>query len=237
MVKEQPILALDKVSHWFQQGEKRILIAQRVDLVVRRGEQVALMGRSGAGKSTLLHIACLLEHPREGEVVIDGRVVSSLSDGLRSKIRGQRLGFVYQYYHLLNDFSAQENVMLPCLLQGASSRQARVRATAMLEDMGLGDRLRHRPGALSGGEQQRVAIARAMINQPDVLLADEPTGNLDATTGKDVLDVLLRLSARDGMALLIATHDRRVAERLGRIAVLHEGALNAEGETKKSQRE
>jgi len=225
MVEDSPILALDKVSHWFEQGSNRIDIAKRLDLVVRRGEQVALMGRSGAGKSTLLHIACLLEHPRAGEVVIDGRMVSSLSDAVRSKIRGQRLGFVYQYYHLLSDFSAQENVMLPCLLQGASKRAARARAASMLEDMGLKERLRHRPGALSGGEQQRVAIARAMMNRPDVLLADEPTGNLDAATGKDVLDVLLRLSARDGMALLIATHDRRVAERLRRIVVLEQGKL------------
>ena len=225
MVKQETVLALDTISHWFEQGDRRIDVLQNVNLALRRGEKVALIGRSGAGKSTLLHIACLLECPRKGDVVIAGRSVSALRDHQRARIRGRYLGFIYQYHHLLADFSAQENVMLASLLNGGTKRHARAQAQRLLAELGLSGRLTHKPAQLSGGEQQRVAFARAIINQPKVLLADEPTGNLDSETGKDVLQRLLQLAREQDMALIIATHDTRLATTLDRVVVLQEGQL------------
>ncbi|MBC6497044.1 MAG: ABC transporter ATP-binding protein [Alphaproteobacteria bacterium GM7ARS4] len=221
----ETILALDKVSHWFVQGGHRIDILRRVDFSLRCGEKVAIMGRSGAGKSTLLHIASLLERPCGGDVIIEGRSVSSLGDKARSLLRLRSLGFVYQYHHLLGDFSALENIMLACMIGGMGRGKALRKAHGLLRQLGLSARCHHRPGQLSGGEQQRIALARAVANGPSIVLADEPTGNLDRANGLAVLEMLMALATRYETALVIATHDMRIAQSLDKVFVLEEGAL------------
>ena len=183
------VLQLAGIERRFRQGTAELDILKGVDLTLEGGERVALVGPSGSGKSTLLHIAALLERPTAGEVTIDGRKCAKLSDKERTGLRRNRIGFVYQFHHLLADFTALENVMLPQLLAGNSKALASERATDLLDRLGLKDRLDHRPGRLSGGEQQRVAIARALANRPGLLLADEPTGNLDPVTSAQVLDL------------------------------------------------
>mgnify|MGYP001594136641 FL=1 len=218
-------LSLNGIKRTFVQGDRRLEVLRGVSLDLRPGEIVALVGQSGSGKSTLLHIAGLLEQPDEGEVVVDGKVADRLGDRGRTALRRRFLGFVYQYHHLLPEFSAIENVMLPQMLNGLSRSEARVRAAGLLAMVQLKERGDHRPGRLSGGEQQRVAIARAVANAPRVLLADEPTGNLDASTADVVFRQLLALVRETGMAALVATHNPDLAARMDRTVTLKEGVL------------
>jgi lipoprotein-releasing system ATP-binding protein len=222
---DQASLRLVGVQRRFRQGDAWLEVLRGVELTLAPGEIVALVGPSGSGKSTLLQIAGLLEHPDGGEVYVAGRPCGGLPDAQRTQIRREQLGFVYQFHHLLPEFSALENVMLPQMVAGSGRRSARERARQLLRTLGLGDREEHRPARLSGGEQQRVAIARAMANRPAVLLADEPTGNLDEDTARAVFDALV-VSARETAAgLLIATHNAELAARADRICRLHNGRV------------
>ena len=216
-------LRLAGISKTFRQGGRALEILRGVNLEVHPGELVALVGPSGAGKSTLLHIAGLLERADEGAVVIDGRGASSLDDNARTAIRRQTIGFVYQYHHLLPEFSALENVVLPQLIAGLSMSEAQARAGELLRVVGLSDRADHRPARLSGGEQQRVAIARGLANAPTVLLADEPTGNLDPNTADGVFNLLIKLVRGAGLGALIATHNLTLAARMDRTLTLEDG--------------
>ena len=220
-------LSLRALQRTFVQGDRRLEVLRAISLDLKAGEIVALVGQSGSGKSTLLHIAGLLERPDGGEVVVDGKPTRTLGDGPRTALRRKFLGFVYQYHHLLPEFSALENVMLPQMLNGLSRSEARVRSADLLAMVGLKDRAEHRPGRLSGGEQQRVAIARAVANAPRVLLADEPTGNLDAGTADTVFRQLLALVRETGMAALIATHNPELAARMDRTLHLKDGILSS----------
>ncbi len=220
-------LSLRDVKRTFVQGDRRLEVLQGVSLDLRPGEIVALVGQSGSGKSTLLHIAGLLERPDGGDVVIDGKSAGAANDRERTALRRRVLGFVYQYHHLLPEFSAIENVMLPQMLNGRSRNQARSHAAELLAMVQLKDRSDHRPGRLSGGEQQRVAIARAVANAPSVLLADEPTGNLDSSTADTVFRQLLSLVRDTGMAALVATHNPELAARMDRTVTLKDGVLTA----------
>jgi lipoprotein-releasing system ATP-binding protein len=218
-------LELREVRRIFKQAGTELRVLNGVDLVLYPGEVAALVGPSGAGKSTLLHIAGLLERPDGGAVLIGGEDCGSLSEERRTLLRRSHIGFVYQFHHLLQEFSALENVMLPQMIAGVARRRARGKAAELLDRVGLGPRAGHRPARLSGGEQQRVAIVRALANDPEILLADEPTGNLDHTTGESVLDTLLDLVHRTGLAALIATHNLDLARRLDRIVALEDGRL------------
>ena len=218
-------LALQGVVRTFAQAGTRLEVLRGANLAVRAGEVVALLGPSGSGKSTLLHIAGLLEQADGGEIFIDGRPCGRMGDLERTLVRRERLGFVYQFHHLLPEFSALENVMLPQLVAGKGRRAARQRATELLTVLGLSARLDHRPARLSGGEQQRVAIARAIANAPQVLLADEPTGNLDGRTAELVFGELLQLVREHGLAALIATHNPELAARMDRRVQLQDGVL------------
>lgn len=202
-----------------------LVILQPSDFELKRGETVALLGPSGSGKSSLLHIAGLLEAPSEGDVVIGGVSTASLDDAGKTRMRRDFLGFVYQFHHLLPEFSALGNVSLPQLIRGAKPADAEREAARLLTAMGLGERLNHQPGQLSGGEQQRTAIARALANHPKVLLADEPTGNLDPKTSDKVFEALLEIVRAEGLSALIATHDSRLARRLDRIIVIKDQRL------------
>ncbi len=216
-------LELRGVVRSFRSGEGMLPVLRGADLALRAGEIVALVAPSGAGKSTLLHLAGLLEKPDGGQIFFDSRDVGALGDGERTAIRRDGIGFVYQFHHLLGEFSALENVMLPQMIAGVSRRAAAPRARALLEAFGLGSRVDHLPGKLSGGEQQRVAIARAMANAPRVLLADEPTGNLDVATAAVVFEELLHSVRAQGLAALIATHNPDLAARMDRRVTLHDG--------------
>ena len=218
-------LALRGVRHGYRSGETRLEVLRGIELALRPGEIVALMAPSGTGKSTLLHLAGLLERPQQGAVLIDGRDAGRLSDAERTTIRCRAIGFVYQSHHLLAEFTARENVVLPQMIAGVSRRSARRHADALLGSFGLGHRLDHLPGKLSGGEKQRVAIARALANRPRVLLADEPTGNLDGATSDQVFDELLRAVRDEGLAALIATHNAELAGRMDRIVTLRDGRI------------
>ena len=201
-------------------------ILRGVDLTLHRGEAVAIVGASGSGKSTLLHLLGALDQPTGGSVLLDGVDIGTLGDEDAAAIRNLRLGFVFQFHHLLLDFTALENVMVPALIQGKSSARARELAARLLGHVGLGDRLGHRPGELSGGEQQRVAVARALANHPLVILADEPTGNLDTDTSEQVQQVLFTLKDRYGVALVVVTHNRQLASRAERMLRLNQGVLD-----------
>jgi lipoprotein-releasing system ATP-binding protein len=220
-------LSLRGIKRTFVQGDRRLEVLRGITLDLRPGEIVALVGQSGSGKSTLLHIAGLLERPDEGDIVIDGKSAAAASDRDRTALRRRFLGFVYQYHHLLPEFSAIENVMLPQMLNGRGRGQARAHAAELLAMVQLKDRSDHRPGRLSGGEQQRVAVARAMANAPRVLLADEPTGNLDSATADTVFRQLLALVRETGMAALVATHNPDLAARMDRIVTLKDGVLTS----------
>ena len=221
------VLRLQGVGRRFTQGGRTLEVLRDASLSIEGAEMVALLGPSGSGKSTLLHIAGLLERPDAGEVSIAGTACSGLGDRERTALRRRMLGFVYQFHHLLPEFSALENVMLPQMIAGESRRQARRRAETLLERVGLAERRSHRPSQLSGGEQQRVAMARALANRPLILLADEPTGNLDPETAGLVFEELLRLVREDGLCALIATHNADVARRLDRALTLRSGGLEA----------
>ena len=218
-------LCLRGVTRIYRSDAGDLPVLRGADLTVRAGEIVALVAPSGTGKSTLLHVAGLLDSPDGGEVLIDGRSCGGLSDRERTEIRRLRIGFVYQFHHLLGEFSARENVVLPQMIAGVARREAGARADALLTSFGLGHRLEHSPGKLSGGEQQRVAIARALANRPGVLLADEPTGNLDVATADSVFDELLKTVRAQGVAALIATHNTELAARMDRVVTLREGSI------------
>jgi len=222
-----PALELRSVRKVFHQGGVELTVLDSVDLSLAPGEIVALVGPSGAGKSTMLHVAGLLERPDGGSVLIEGRDCGGLSDEHRTLLRRRALGFVYQFHHLLPEFSALENVMLPQMIAGVARREARDKAAALLERVGLTTRLSHRPARLSGGEQQRVALVRALANDPKILLADEPTGNLDHTTATSVMAILIEVVRASGLAALIATHNLELAARLDRIVALEDGRLRA----------
>ncbi len=220
-------LSLRGVERRFDQGGRRLEVLRGAALSVSPGELVSLVGPSGSGKSTLLHVAGLLERPDGGEVEIAGRPCGALSDRARTALRRDSLGFVYQFHHLLPEFSALENVVLPQMIARRARREALALARGLLDRVGLSDRHGHLPGQLSGGEQQRVAVARALANRPHLLLADEPTGNLDPETSERVFEELLRLAREDGLAALIATHNHAIARRADRVVALRRGRIEA----------
>ena len=223
----ESVLELRGVSRSFRQGAGRLEVLRQVSLAVSPGEIVALIGPNGAGKSTLLQISGLLEPPTSGEILIKGEPAGRLSDARRTELRRTAIGFVYQYHHLLPEFSAAENVILPQMIAGLSRGKARGRALELLAMVGLSQRAEHRPAQLSGGEQQRVAIARALANGPALLLADEPTGNLDHTTADGVFSMLVKLVRAVGLGALVATHNLALADQMDRILALDDGRLVA----------
>jgi lipoprotein-releasing system ATP-binding protein len=218
-------LRLDGVARLYAQGQGALEVFKDISLAIMPGELVALVGPSGSGKSSLLHMAGLLEQPSGGDVLIGGLAAARLPDAERTRLRRDRIGFVYQAHHLLPEFSALENVVMPQLIAGKSHKAADIEARRLLDTMGLSERLEHRPSQLSGGEQQRVAIARAIANHPRLLLADEPTGNLDPRTAAGVFDALVNLVRSEGLAALVATHNLELAAKMDRALVLHEGRL------------
>ncbi|MGI9520342.1 MAG: ABC transporter ATP-binding protein [Hyphomicrobiaceae bacterium] len=221
----QPALRLVKLRRAFHQGRREIRVLDGASADLYPGQAAALVGPSGSGKSTLLHIAGLLETPDEGSVIVEGVDCANLNDDARTRIRRQRLGFIYQFHQLLPEFSALENVVIPQMIRGKSRRAAGVRARELLEMLGLGERFDHRPAELSGGEQQRTAIARGLANDPRLLLADEPTGNLDPETSERVFHDLMSLIEHTGVAALIATHNMDLALRMHRVLRLEGGHL------------
>jgi lipoprotein-releasing system ATP-binding protein len=224
-MEKAPALHLENVRRSYVQGETELQILRGATMSIWPGESVALIAPSGAGKSTLLHMAGLLEHPDDGEVYINGRPTAKLADSSRTAIRRDEIGFVYQFHHLLPEFTASENVMMPQMIAGLNRREATKRANELLRFLGLGERLEHRPAELSGGEQQRVAIARAVANAPRLLLADEPTGNLDPKTADHVFGTLAKLVEATKLAAIIATHNLELAKRMTRRVTLREGKV------------
>ncbi|KAB8124847.1 ABC transporter ATP-binding protein [Komagataeibacter medellinensis] len=220
-------LRMDGVARRYISGEETLDVLRGADLTLHPGEIVALVAPSGTGKSTLLHLAGLLEKPDAGCVMLAGQDAGALTDAQRTQIRREQIGFVYQFHHLLAEFTARENVMLPQMIAGVARKTARTRADELLATFGLAHRLDHLPGKLSGGEKQRVAIARALANRPQVLLADEPTGNLDVHTSDAVFDALLQTVRAHGVAALIATHNMDLARRMDRIVTLRDGLVVA----------
>jgi lipoprotein-releasing system ATP-binding protein len=220
-----PIIYLHDIDRQYRQGEDALIILKNAKLALWSGQSVALVGPSGAGKSTLLHIAGLLEQPDEGEVYVDGMATSALSDAERTQIRRTEIGFVYQSHRLLPEFSALENVMMPQMIRGLSRSEAKKRAIEILSYLGLKERAAHRPSELSGGEQQRVAISRALANAPRILLADEPTGNLDPHTAEHVFSALGQLVKATKVAALIATHNMELAARMDRRVSIRDGEV------------
>jgi lipoprotein-releasing system ATP-binding protein len=223
--QETPVVFLHAVERRYTQGGAVLEILKGAELAVWPGQSVALVAPSGAGKSTLLHIAGLLEHPDGGEVYLDGEPTAALSDMARTRLRRNTIGFVYQAHYLLPEFSALENVMLPQMIRGLPRPEARSRATDLLSYLGLGERLTHRPAELSGGEQQRVAIARAVANVPRLLLADEPTGNLDPRTSDHVFQALSQLIQQSGLTVVLATHNMDIAARMDRRVTIRDGQI------------
>jgi lipoprotein-releasing system ATP-binding protein len=223
--EDLPILFLHEIDRHYRQGNVTLEILRGAELAVWPGQSVALVAPSGAGKSTLLHIAGLLEQPDGGEVYVDQIATSRLGDAERTRIRRAEIGFVYQFHHLLMEFSALENVMIPQMIRGLSRGEASRRATDLLAYLGLKERLAHRPAELSGGEQQRVAIARAVANAPRILLADEPTGNLDPRTSEHVFAALTQLVRASGLAVVVATHNMEIAARMDRRVTIREGLV------------
>jgi lipoprotein-releasing system ATP-binding protein len=224
-MSNEEILSLAGIEKSFKQGFGRLDILKGVDLKVRQGEITALLGRSGSGKSTLLNIAGLLDNPDKGEVTLSGEKVTTAKDCERTLLRRDYIGFVYQSHNLLPEFTAAENVMIPMMIAEKSKKEAKERALYLLDMLGLADRATHRPAALSGGEQQRVAIARALANSPKLLLADEPTGNLDDENANVVFEMLLSVIKQTGLAALIATHNPEMAEKMDRRVTLKNGTL------------
>jgi lipoprotein-releasing system ATP-binding protein len=227
---ESPLLEARQVRKTYTMGKRALEVLKGVDLTVQRGEFLALQGASGAGKSTLLHLLGGIDHVTAGEVHLGGQRLSSSSASERARIRSRKVGFIFQAYHLLSELNATENVCLPARLARMPIREAEARARALLQRVGLGERLEHRPYELSGGEQQRVAIARALINSPELILADEPTGNLDSETGSEIIELLCALRLEKQTTLIVATHDMQVARRAPRVVRLRDGRIADEAE-------
>ena len=225
----ETVLELKGVQRVYSQADSRLEVLKGVDLSISRGELVALVGPSGAGKSTLLHVAGLLEYPDGGDATIVGSSCAGLPDDSRTALRRTQIGFIYQFHHLLPEFSALENVMIPRMVAGEGRRAARTKASELIEAVGLTSRATHRPAKLSGGEQQRVAIARALANAPSVLLADEPTGNLDGNTADTVFGLLENLVRKSGLGALVATHNLDLARRMDRVLRLEDGVVRPDG--------
>ncbi len=218
-----PFIHISQLRKTYEGPRDKVEVLKGLDLTVAAGESVAVVGASGVGKSTLLHIVGTLDRPTQGKVLVGGRDVFALDDGALAAFRNRHIGFVFQFHHLLPEFSALENVMMPALIARWNTAEARTRAEELLAEVGLGDRLAHRVGELSGGEQQRVAVARALVLGPSLLLADEPTGNLDERTGERVHELIVRLNAEHGLTTLVATHNERLAKTLDRRVRLAEG--------------
>lgn len=219
------LLQCNHISKTFTDGEQQVNVLQDVSFSLAAGDMMAIVGSSGSGKSTLLHILGSLDTATAGEVVMQGQPLSSLKERQRAKWRNQKLGFIYQFHHLLGEFSALENVAMPLLIGGMNPAKAKQQATELLERVGLAHRMTHAPAKLSGGERQRVAIARALVNQPALVLADEPTGNLDETTAETIYSLMLELNEQLNTAFIVVTHDQYLANRLPRRAMLHNGQL------------
>ncbi len=219
------VIHAEALGKTYAEGKLRTPVFDGLELNVQPGETVAIVGASGAGKSTLLHLLGGLDTPTAGEVYVAGQKMSTLSDSARGQLRNRSLGFVYQFHHLLPEFTALENVMMPVMLGGADAHAASGKARTLLESVGLGHRIGHKPGELSGGERQRAAVARALVNQPACVLGDEPTGNLDEKTAATVFELMLDLNHAQKTSLVLVTHDRRLARRLDRVLELHEGKL------------